>query len=509
MVAIPVETMSNGSGEWIVNRYQLQEPIGQGAMGTVYRAVDARLGGVTKAIKFLAQTLQTVEMCDRFEREARVSAQLSCDTPYIVSVTDYGVDQNNRPFYVMEYLQGTSLKGRMRPHLPLPVFLNLSQQICLGLQRAHEGIQIGSHKQRYPVIHCDLKPSNIFVIPHQMLGEAIRILDFGIASLLTNREQIQGFRGGTLPYCSPEQLDGQRLDPRSDLYSLGVLMFEMLTGRLPLYPKTRHSRTPSFQDWYQAHQVQVPRALTEAAPDRPFPQPLSDLILQCLAKNPSDRPQSATQILQVLRELGSRFGTQLPDDRAASETSAQNQSVMLPAGQQRSSSILTWQGSIGAGKIIARPLFSGQERLATLRCMLPDARIRTIQIHQQYNTVKPYFLFVAHPHPMLLWVTMVYTPKHGFVWLPYYLDMKQPQMLHLAQLVAERDIYQVLFFDFDPPHSCSHILSVFMKPEQSKDRGWWVMQSRSLPAGSPADSKKLLKEEYEKLKRRIEDQFNQ
>lgn len=236
-------------------------------MGTVYQALDTRLGR-TVAVKFLAQTLQSVEMCDRFEVEAKAAAQLSAKTQYLVSVSDYGVDQSNRPFYVMEYLQGRSLKNRMRPSLPLPVFLNLTQQICLGLQCAHEGIRLARHAPRYPVIHCDLKPSNIFVTSEPI----------------------------------------------------------MLTGKLPLYPKTLSFRDPKFQDWHQTHQSQTPRALTEAVPDRPFPKSLETLILRCLAKQPNDRPQSATEIFQELRVLGAQFNVQLPPGFAA------GQAILIPNG---------------------------------------------------------------------------------------------------------------------------------------------------------------------------------
>lgn len=519
MSAIPV-AMSDDSGEWIANRYQLQQPIGQGAMGTVYRAVDVRLGK-TVAVKFLAHTLQSPEMCDRFEVEAKATAQLSSKTRYIVSVSDYGVDQSNRPFYVMEYLQGKSLKGRMSPHLPLPVFLNLSQQTCLGLQCAHEGIQLARHEQRYPVTHCDLKPSNIFVTSEPILGEVIRILDFGIASLLTNnREQVPGFRGGTLPYCSPEQLDGQTLNPRSDLYSLGILMFEMLTGKLPLYPQTQHARIPDFRDWHRTHHSQTPRSLAQSAPDRTFPKSLENLILRCLAKKPNDRPQSAAEIFEILQELGSQFGIQVTRDSSvdhpAPETPVQHQSVMLPEGQQRSSPFLIWQGSIRAGKIIAKPLFSGSEALATIHCMLPHALIQTIQIHQQYNKIKLFFRFVTHPHPMLLWLTVICIPnRRRPICLPYYLDLKHPATQRLAQLLSQKrilsqkGIYQVLFFDVEPPHSCSHTLSVIVQPEQCNNLQWWIMQSNALPGGSPAASKKLLKEEYEKLRPKIAGQCNE
>lgn len=495
----------------IVNRYRLQQPIGQGAMGTVYQALDDRLGKIV-AVKFLAHTLQSVEMCDRFEVEAKATAQLS--SRYIVSVIDYGVDQSNRPFYVMEYLQGRSLKGRMRPYLPLPVFLNLTQQICLGLQCAHEGIRLVRRDQRYPVIHCDLKPSNIFVISEPMLGEEIRILDFGIASLRTNKsEQVQGFRGGTLPYCSPEQLDGQTLDPRSDLYSLGIVMFEMLTGKLPVYPRTLSSNTPTFQDWHQTHQTQTPLSLTKAAPDRSFPQPLSNLILQCLTKKPDDRPQSATEVFEILRELGLQFGIQLPRDQAVDqpipEIPVQNQPVILSAGQRRSSSTLIWRGPIKEGKILAKLLFSGSDELASLWCMLPRALIKSIQIHQQYTKTAHRFLFAEYPqHPMLLWLISLYIPKRGFVWLHCYLDLKQPANRHLAQLLSQKAINQVLFFDLESPNFCSHTLNMKLNLDQCDQLKQWIVNSHIYRStGAPAASKERLEAEYRGLKPKIEEQL--
>jgi serine/threonine protein kinase len=499
--------------EWIVNRYQLQETIGQGAMGTVYRAVDARLGGVTRAIKFLAQTLQSLEMCDRFEQEARISAQLSSRTDYIVLVTDYGLAQDSTPFYVMQYLQGTSLRERMHPYLSLPDFLNLSQQICLGLQCAHEGIQLRGNEPRYPVIHCDLKPSNIFVISEPMRGETVRILDFGIASLFTSsNSQEQGFQGGTPPYCSPEQLRGEVLDPRSDLYSLGILMFEMLTGRLPF-------TASNIAGWRNAHSFQTPPSLTQIAPKRAFPQPLEDLILRCLAKRPSDRPHSAAEIFEILRDIGTPFNVQLPRDLPVEPPTSQaadaNSPVTPPQEQGRSPSLLAWQGPIRAGRIIAQPLFSGPESLASIRCMLPHELIQTIQIHQQYNRIKLRFRFVDHPHPMLLWLTALCIPnRRAPVFLPVYLDLHHSPMRRLTQLLSQKrlsqqGIYQVLFFDLEPPNSCSHTLSVMVQPKQCDRLQWWIMQSYTLRGGSPDVSRQLLQEEYENLRHQIEDECNE
>ncbi len=144
--------------------------------------------------------------------------------------------------------------------------------------------------------------------------------------------------------------------------------------------------------------------------------------------------------------------------------------------------------------------------------MLPHARIQTIQIHQavkEGNKIEVHPLFLGRPHPMVLWVTMIYTLNRGFVWIPCFLDLHNPRTLHLAQLLANRDIYQVLLFDFEPPHSCSHTVSLRLSSEHRQQLAWWILESRTLPSGSPAESRRLLMEKYEQLKQRIEEQYNQ
>jgi serine/threonine-protein kinase len=207
-------------GRLLSNRYRLIELVGKGAMGRVYRAEDVLLGGVI-AVKFLSQALLNSKMRERFKIEARTCAQLGQKSIHIVRVTDYNVTEDDIPFYVMEYLQGESLGEVINAQpLPLPRFLSLARQICLGLQCAHQGILING--EVCPIIHRDIKPSNILVSQDTSLGELVKILDFGISKLLQADSGQTSSYMGTLAYSSPEQMEGRELDSRSDLYSLGI-----------------------------------------------------------------------------------------------------------------------------------------------------------------------------------------------------------------------------------------------------------------------------------------------
>jgi len=299
----------------LVKRYQIQELIGTGAMSRVYLAKDVFLGGTPVAIKFLALSIenQKIRLRERFEQEAKICAVLSQKSSHIVQVTDYGVDENDIPFYVMEYLQGNSLSYviRLQP-LSLARFLNLARQISLGLQCAHQGIWVDD--DFCPIIHRDIKPSNILVIQDSVKSELVKILDFGIAKLLQADSDQTKYYLGTLAYSSPEQMEGNELDPRSDIYSLGVMMFEMLTGKLPL-----QSDTQSFGGWYKTHHFQPVRSFNSVDSRLNLPQPLEDLVMSCMAKAPGDRPQTVDEIRQTLVILERQYGVE-PGGKSSQES---------------------------------------------------------------------------------------------------------------------------------------------------------------------------------------------
>ncbi len=366
----------------LAKRYQIQELIGTGAMSRVYLAKDVFLGGVSVAIKFLALSVdnQKLRLRERFEQEAKICALLSQKSLHIVQVTDYGVDENGTQFHVMEYLQGKNLSYviRLQP-LSLARFMSLARQISLGLQCAHQGIWVDD--DICPIIHRDIKPSNILVMYDSNSRESIKLLDFGIAKLLQADSDRTNYYLGTLAYSSPEQMDGkEELDQRSDIYSLGIIMFEMLTGKMPLQADTQ-----SFGGWYKTHLFQPPRSFNLVEPRLNLPQSLEDLVMSCMAKAPGDRPQSMGEILKAL-VLPQHCNDQLPK---------------VQHSQDLSEFTISWpQNKPIADIVFSAPVSSNGEISAALWVMLPQQEIQKCLLNIRYNQ----FLFITAPHPMVLWI---------------------------------------------------------------------------------------------------------
>ncbi|MCL6750887.1 serine/threonine protein kinase [Nostoc sp. CCCryo 231-06] len=478
----------------LANRYQLKQLIGSGGMGEVFLANDILLGGMPVAIKFLTQTVVDKKMQQDFAREALMSAALSQKSLHIVRAYDYGVNEKGKPYYVMEYLCGKSLKDLIP--LPLPMFLTLSRQICLGLQCAHQGINIDG--KICPLVHRDIKPANILVIPDPILGQLVKILDFGIARFLNSVSTASTSRGfnGTLPYCSPEQLDGEKLDSRSDIYSLGVMMFEMLTGKKPWQPETDY-----FGAWYKAHNFEQPKAIADVKPTLQIPQKLNNLIMSCIAKRASDRPQNIAQILQVLNSLEESNSPSLPTILPSSSILSRPLDSDLPITVEQSCHKLLWPQNKPIQEIVFPQLIdTAQASMTALWLMLPKQEIKNYALSTRYNQ----FIFMTSPHPMLLWVTVLYNRQLAPKWLPCYLDMQNPQNLKLVSLLAENEHYPLIFFTLEAPHSCTNVLSSRIEPTQRQMLKNWAQQIHSLPpASQPQLSKQLLKQQYKQIQSRI------
>ncbi|MFW6264365.1 MAG: serine/threonine-protein kinase [Cyanobacteriota bacterium] len=490
------------NGRLLANRYKLVEILGKGAMGSVYRAEDTVLGNVSVAIKFLSMALLKPAMRDRFKKEATISALLGEKSVHIIRVRDYGVDEHEIPFYVMEFLQGKSLSELIQEKpLSLSQFLNYTRQMCSGLQSAHEGIIFEREKNQ--IIHRDIKPSNILVTQDTTFGELVKILDFGVAKLVQeDGQQTQSFMG-TLAYCSPEQMEGEKLDHRSDIYSLGVMMYEMLTGEMPLFPEVH-----SFSGWYNVHHKKDPKPFNPALN---VPPTIQNLIMGCLAKNREERPNSVTDILETLDRFEASAGKSLQTLQVQplhSPSPAHLEKSKTHLGTQTSTTSaealcfqMTWPKDKPKAKIVfPRLIRTSEEVLVTLWVMLSQQDIDRHRFSTRYN----HFLYVTSPHPMLLWITGLYHRDYGPNWLPCYLDLKTSVGQRLTRLLADTGSYRILFFAVDDPKSCKNVRTVTIDPTQCQTLRQWSKQSHAHLNGQPQLAKELLKQEFERLKPTIE-----
>ncbi|UKO99307.1 serine/threonine-protein kinase [Nostoc sp. UHCC 0870] len=496
-------------GRFLSKRYQLQELIGTGAMGRVYRAKDVLLGGVPVAVKFLALSIHNEKMRlqDRFEREAKTCALLGQKSIHIVRVMDYGVDENKTPYYVMEYLQGQSLNQIIRQqNLSLPRFVSMARQICLGLKCAHDGIPVDGSV--CPIIHRDIKPSNMLVIQDPSFGELLKILDFGIAKLLQANGDHTKYYLGTLAYSSPEQMEGKELDNRADIYSLGVMMFEMLTGKMPLMASTH-----SFGAWYKAHHHQAPRTFTEVAPSLLIPKDVENLVMSCLAKKVKDRPQSISEILQALESIEQQHEKPPIQDEYHQSTNTVtvkakfeqktngNRPLQLAPAKNEITFTTSWPKNKPIADIVfPQPIQINGEVIPALWVMLPQREIIQRLVCSRYNQ----FLFITAPHPMMLWITVLYNRKYGAKCLPYYLDLKTSLGQEMVKLILKTGYYRLLLFARESPNTCSHVLVASIASAQCQRLQQWIVAAKTFVSVSdPQISKTLLKREYEKIKPQI------
>ncbi|HEY9695207.1 MAG TPA: serine/threonine-protein kinase [Oculatellaceae cyanobacterium] len=481
----------------LANRYQLVGLVGKGSMGEVYQANDVLLGGVSVAVKFLSQALLNQTKRDRFQREATICALLGETSIHIVRVRDYGLDEREIPFYVMEYLQGESLRAIIKPQpLPLPRFLNLSRQICLGLQCAHQGILMNDNLS--PIIHRDIKPSNILILQDHSVGELAKILDFGIAQLQSDIIKPRSFMG-TPAYCSPEQMLGKELDNRSDIYSLGVMMFEMLTGEKPIKAEIN-----SLPGWQKAHLSQTP-SFESIRSDFKLPKKLQDLVISCLAKSSSDRPESVTAILRELASLEKKFANQQAEQHKdaifTQPPPTTEPKTKSPQGFDEIFWVTSWPKDKPQAEIVfPHILHNNHQSFATLWVMFSQEEIKKRLLSTRYNQ----FLFLVSPHPMILWITTLYTKEHGARWLPCYLDLKTSVGQKITRLLADTGRYRILLFAIEQPSRCSQVVTATIAPAQCKLlESWANMSNTAISLSDGQMSKKLLKQELDKLKPKI------
>src|SRR5580700_8952003 len=295
-------------GRDILNgQFQIIQKIGSGGMGAVYKALQSDMNRMV-GVKILHPKLANrKDLVSRFRREARAMSHLT--HPNTVKVFMFGELEDGSLYIIMEFLDGKNLNQSVRSEGPFPLerALPILIQACGALDEAHKA----------GIIHRDLKPENIFLVQTPELRDFPKLLDFGLAkvgerqmrpgSIVLTQE---GMVFGTPEFMSPEQAQGKPLTPASDVYSLAVILYEVLTGKLPFDAK-------SAMDFIQLHVVGKPIPVNQRVPGRTFPPLLEQILDRALAKKAEDRYDSAAEFGEAMQAV-LRGATALPAEAFAS-----------------------------------------------------------------------------------------------------------------------------------------------------------------------------------------------
>jgi serine/threonine-protein kinase len=351
-----------------IGRYEILDELGRGAMGSVFRAKDPAMDRLV-AVKTILSGALTGELGseyrERFLREARAAGALA--HPGIVAVFDVG-EEEGTPYLVMEFVRGQTLDAAMKKgvRFSLDRVCEIGQQIAEALGHAH----------RHGVIHRDIKPANILLTsPENYAAEQAKITDFGVAKMATGGITTTGQMLGTPAFMPPEQFTGAPVDGRTDIFSLGVILYWMATGEQPFTGESM--TTVSYK---VVHTEPVPPAKLNPA----IPVALEAVILKCLAKSPDDRYQTGEEVAQALAQLrsgGREASLQATAPLTRGTADASDKTYDLHSGRTPNSSMatatLTPQTAAPAGKTRA-PWLSAAVFLAAL---LLAAGLSLFRIH--------------------------------------------------------------------------------------------------------------------------------
>lgn len=308
---LPIGTGDPFIGKVLADRYRVLRTIGEGGMGRVYLAEHVRMGRLS-AVKVMSPSLApTPDAISRFNREASNASRIN--HPNVAAIYDFGETEDGTLYLAMEYVEGRTLTAILREGGPLVPAraAELTGQIADGLHAAHH---LG-------IVHRDLKPDNVLVTTLHDGREQVKIVDFGIAKTTQSNDQTVtslGMAIGTPEYMSPEQIAGEALDSRTDLYSLGLVLFNMLTGALP------HPALTSKQSLVQRLTAR-PLTLAEVKPSVAWPPRVQKALDRALAPEPDER---YTNVLDFARDV--RGATGLPTFRGAAVVTGAATRVMTP-----------------------------------------------------------------------------------------------------------------------------------------------------------------------------------
>ncbi len=297
-------------------KYRIDSRLGKGAMAVVYKAIQEPIDRVV-ALKVLNHNFSKDPVAvKRFNLEAKILSSLKHRN--ILSVHDLGNTENNQPFFVMEYLDGLSLESLIEKRGPVPIAraVPVFSQICDAMGYAHA----------QGVIHRDLKPANVMLVREENGDELVKLVDFGIvqvsreSQMLSQKLTLKGEVWGSPVYMSPEQCRGSELDSRSDVYSMGLLMYESLLGVLAF-------DGPNIGVIASKQISEMPLSFKEAAPLLRIPETLEAIVLRALQKNPADRFQSMDELNHDLQAFAKNLGIKL---RVSSKIKTGGQSISSP-----------------------------------------------------------------------------------------------------------------------------------------------------------------------------------
>lgn len=328
-------------GTVLAGNYEILEVLGQGGMGVVYRGKHSLMERIVAIKMLLSQLISDTNSVKRFQQESKAAARLK--HPHIIDVYDFGISPAGQPYIVMEFLEGTPLSDLIKKEGQIGVerSIKLISQACDALDHAH----------KQGVVHRDLKPSNIVLTQYDEEKDYVKVVDFGVAKLIEVGNNNEGQRltqagevCGSPVYMSPEQCMGQDLDARSDIYSMGIVLYETLTGKLPILGKT-------MVDTMSKHISEPPVPFNEARPDLYIPERLEWVVMKAMAKDPAQRHQTMEEF-----KLDLDLAIPRPGRSTVLRTQEQKSPVESMLGFVKEVPIWTWAAAVAlmlaAGGII-------------------------------------------------------------------------------------------------------------------------------------------------------------
>jgi serine/threonine protein kinase len=282
-------------GQTVAGRYRVLKKLGEGGMGTVYLGEHVTIEKKVALKVLLQEYARKSDLKDRFLQEAKAAAKIGHEN--IVDITDFGDTPDGSVFFAMEFLEGHDLAQVIRKDGPIPWARGkpILLQICRALGAAHSK----------GIVHRDMKPENIYLIEREGRADFVKLLDFGIAKVSVDegtekRLTRTGMIFGTPEYMSPEQAQGAKPDHRVDIYAVGVIMYEMLTAKVPF-------KADTFMGILTKHIFEQPTPPSQMNPDARIPAEVEEIVLKAMAKDRNDRFQSMTEMAAAIAQASGRM----------------------------------------------------------------------------------------------------------------------------------------------------------------------------------------------------------